>query len=83
MKKVIVYTKNTCPFCIRAKNLLTDKEIPFEEVNLEGNPEELMKLKEKTGWMTVPQIFIGEEMIGGFSELSQLEEKGTLDELVK
>lgn len=80
MKNVVVYTKESCPFCVRAKSLLSQKGVPFTEHNLEGKPSELEALKKRTGWRTVPQIFIGEELIGGFSELAALENSGKLDE---
>lgn len=79
MKKVTVYTTSNCPYCVRAKQLLTTKGIPFEEINLSGKPDELVALKNRTGWRTVPQIFIGEELIGGFSELSELNASNELD----
>lgn len=78
MKKVTVYTTSYCPYCVRAKQLLTGKGIPFEEINLEDKPEELTALKKRTGWKTVPQIFFGEELIGGFTELAQLNSSGEL-----
>lgn len=80
MAKVKMYTKNYCPYCVHAKNLLEQKGVSFEEVNLEGKFEEMADLVEKTGMRTVPQIFIGEELIGGFDELSALEREGKLDE---
>lgn len=79
MKSVKVYTITPCPYCERAKNLLSSKNIPFEEVNLDGKDDELQALKDKTGLRTVPQIFIGEELIGGFSELASLDDSGDLD----
>lgn len=80
MAKVILYTKDWCPYCVHAKNLLKNKGVDFEEYNLEGQYDELAKLIEKTGMRTVPQIFINDEFIGGFSELSALESQGKLDE---
>lgn len=79
VKKVTVYTTSFCPYCVRAKQLLTSKGIPFEEINLGDKPDELNALKKRTGWRTVPQIFIGDELIGGFSELAELESKKLLD----
>ncbi len=78
MKTVKIYSTEYCPFCVRAKSLLKSKNIDFKEINLEGKPEELKALKEKTGLRTVPQIFIGEELIGGFSELSALDQSNQL-----
>ncbi len=83
MAKVIVYSKSYCPFCDRAKNLLKNKGVAFEEINLDDKPDELQALKMKTGQMTVPMIFINEKLIGGFSDLSALEAKNALDPLLK
>lgn len=83
MKQVKVYTTDYCPYCMRAKKLLSSKNIPFEEINLEGKHDELMALKDKTGMRTVPQIFIGEELIGGYTELAALEESGELDSKIQ
>jgi glutaredoxin 3 len=83
MAKVKVYTTEYCPYCTRAKSLLKSKGIDFEEINLEGKYDELTKLKEKTGWRTVPQIFINEKLIGGYTELAALNNQGKLDELLK
>lgn len=79
MAKVTIYTKESCPYCVQAKQLLKNKGVAFEEINLENKPDELMALKQRTGMRTVPQIFIGEELIGGFTELRALETANTLD----
>ncbi|MBN8555585.1 MAG: glutaredoxin 3 [Deltaproteobacteria bacterium] len=80
MKAVKVYTKNYCPYCTKAKILLTQKSVAFEEINLEKkDPDFAQKLFAQTGFRTVPQIFIGDECIGGCDELYELEEAGELD----
>ena len=66
MAKVVMYSKDSCPFCVRAKNLLNQKGVQFEEINLEGKQAELDALKKRTGQMTVPMIFINDKLIGGF-----------------
>ena len=78
-----MYSKSFCPYCVRAKNLLTQKGVKFEEINLDGKLDELDALKKKTGQMTVPMVFINDKLIGGFSELSALESKDELDALLK
>lgn len=83
MAKVTVYTTEFCPYCRSAKALLKGKNIPFEEVNLENKPDELQALKARTGWRTVPQIFIGDELVGGFTELQALDRAGTLEARVR
>ena len=82
-KKIKIYTWGYCPFCIRAKRLLTEEKLEFEEVCLDGKDEQLKELVSKTKYKTVPQIFIGDEMIGGFSELSNLRQSGKLREKLK
>ncbi len=77
-KKIEIYTWGYCPFCVRAKNLLAEKGLEFTEINLDGKDDELVKLREKTGQRTVPQIFIDDSFIGGFSELSALNADGKL-----
>lgn len=83
MANVTVYTTEYCPYCTRAKNLLKQKGVAFTEVNLEGKPDELQALKERTKWRTVPQIFINDKLIGGFTELLALETSNELDKLLK
>ena len=78
-KKVIVYSTRHCPHCIRAKSLLERKNVAFEEVDLTDDDAKRKELEDKTGWMTVPVIYIGDEFIGGANELYELESSGELD----
>lgn len=78
MKPVKVYTTSWCPYCVQAKKLLNDRQIPFEEIDCEGDDALRAWLVEATGRRTVPQIFIGEEAIGGFTDLAALDKKGEL-----
>ena len=78
-KPVTVYTTDYCPHCTRAKNLLKKKNIAFKEVDVTNDSATRDKIQEKTGWMTVPMIFIGDEFIGGADELYALDEAGKLD----
>ena len=82
-KKVTVYTTSYCPYCTRAKNLLKSKNIPFTEVDLTNDQAKRDELEEKTGWQTVPMIFIGDEWIGGSNELHALADSGELDRKLK
>ena len=81
--KVIVYTTEYCPHCTRAKNLLKQKNIPFDEVRLDNDDAKRNELEEKTGWQTVPMIFIGDEFIGGADDLYALNAKGDLDRKIR
>lgn len=81
--KVVVYSKETCPYCVMAKKLLNQKGVTeIHEIRIDLNPEERDKMIEITGRMTVPQIFIGETHVGGFDDLSALNRSGKLDELL-
>ena len=81
--KVMVYTKNYCPFCVHAKNLLEAKGLSYEEVNLEGQQDKLIELVNQTQMRTVPQIFINDKFIGGYSELKAFDDSGELDKLIQ
>jgi len=69
-EKVIIYSFKHCPYCIKAKNLLDKQHIKYKEIEVTN--EELEQLKEKTNMTTVPQIFVGNELIGGFDDLLAL-----------
>ncbi len=83
MNKVEIYTWAYCPFCIRAKALLTKKGIPYTEYAIDGDQDarNAMTLR-ADGRTTLPQIFINQQGIGGCSELYELEETQQLDELL-
>ena len=80
--KVTVYSKDYCPYCDRAKALLKSKGVAFEAIELQDHPGEFEKLKARTGLMTVPQIFVGEKLIGGYSDMAELDREGELDKLL-
>jgi len=79
MPKVTVYTTDYCPFCDAALALLKSKNIPYEEIDV-TKPEAKQALKQKTGWRTVPQIFIDEKLIGGYQELLTMDHRGELEQ---
>ena len=78
MKKVTVYTTKICGFCRHAKQLLETEGIPYEAIDLTTEPDQRMALMAKTGMRTVPQIFFGDELIGGYQELRELQRNGQL-----
>ncbi len=83
MQKVVIYSKETCPYCVRAKQLLESKGATYEEIRIDTHPDERDKMIERAGGkMTVPQIFIGETHVGGCDDLFALEEKGELTPLL-
>lgn len=82
MAKVVIYSKTYCPFCVRAKNLLDGKGVSYEEIMVDSDPQLFADLKKKSGMMTVPQIFINDSLVGGYTELAELDGKGELDPLL-
>lgn len=83
MPKVEIYTKMMCPYCSRAKKLLADKGVDFEEFDITmGGPKRAEMLERAPGSSTVPQIFIGETHVGGCDDLMLLERRGKLDPLL-
>ncbi|HEX9309020.1 MAG TPA: glutaredoxin 3 [Anaeromyxobacter sp.] len=81
--KVTVYTKGSCPFCVRAKRLLERKTVWYEEISVEGKDELRTWLVETTGQLTVPQIFAGDRSLGGYSDLAALDAQGELDPILR
>ncbi len=78
---VQIYSKASCTYCVQAKDLLRGKGAPFEEIELDRTqPERRMEMMQRTGGkMSVPQIFINNHHIGGYSELTELDYEGKLD----
>ena len=82
MAPVTLYTTQACPFCTSAKALLVKRGIAYEEINLARDPDGRAKLQERTGMFTFPQIIIGEQALGGFTELLAADRAGRLQELL-
>jgi glutaredoxin 3 len=81
--RITVYTKQSCPFCVRAKHLLSKKGVAFEEISVEGKDELRAWLVEASGQRTVPQIFAGDRPLGGYTDLAALDAEGRLDPILR
>ncbi len=68
-QKVVIYTKTPCPYCDRAKTYFKNEGVAYEEHNLTEKWDDINALKARTGFMTFPQIFVGEQFIGGYDDL--------------
>jgi glutaredoxin 3 len=80
---IVIYTKSFCPYCDAAKGLLRSKGAPFEEISVDGDRAAQAAMAAKAGGRsTVPQIFIGDEHVGGCDDLHELESAGRLDPLL-
>jgi glutaredoxin 3 len=80
--QITVYTTEPCSFCARVKGLLKARGLQFSEVNLSKDPAGRVELASRTGMMTFPQVLVGDELLGGFSETLSAVESGRLDELL-
>ena len=83
MQSVTMYTTAVCPYCVRAKQILKARGVDaINEIRVDAQPQERMKMMEITGRRTVPQIFIGETHVGGCDDLMALDRRGGLDPLL-
>ena len=82
MTDVVLYGTRFCPFCTAARRLLTARGINFQDVPLENNPALRASVMARSSRNTVPQIWIGDRHVGGYTELLALEDDGELDGLV-
>jgi glutaredoxin 3 len=78
MDDVRIYTTTYCGYCFAAKRLLANRGIAYQEIDVTGDHEARAWLVQATGRRTVPQIFIGTEAIGGYTELKALDRGGRL-----
>lgn len=84
MTNIEIYTKNSCPYCDMAKNLLKNKGATWKEINLSKEPEKTDEMMQRAdGRMTVPEIFIDNKLVGGYDDLAKLEREGKLNQLLE
>lgn len=82
MASVIIYTRQACPYCTAAKDLLANKGVNFVEHDATGKPDLRAEMVEKSGRNTFPQIFINGRHVGGCDDLHALDRAGRLDPLL-
>ena len=83
MQAVKMYTTAVCPYCIRAKQILKAKGVEqIEEIRIDSDPQARITMMNITQRRTVPQIFIGEEHVGGSDDLHALDAEGKLDAML-
>jgi len=81
--KIQMYASDWCPYCSRARRLLQEKGVPFEEIDVDARPEARAEKVARSGRHSVTQIFVGDIHVGGCDELLAREAAGTLDSLIK
>jgi len=79
---VVMYSTSWCPYCERARRLLSSKNAPIQEIDIESAPEKRAEMLQRSGRRSVPQIFIGDQHVGGSDDLAALEAAGKLDALL-
>jgi glutaredoxin 3 len=80
---VTVYVSDWCPYCQRAKRLLSGKNVVFSEINVEDDAKLREEMIARSNQRTVPQIFIGDKHVGGCDDLFELDRSGELDRLIQ
>jgi glutaredoxin 3 len=80
---VVVYLAGWCPYCQRARSLLSKKGVQVREIDVDDDPQLREEMIARSGRRTVPQIFIGEKHVGGCDDLLALDERGELDLLIQ
>lgn len=82
MAKVEVYSSGLCPYCTMAKQLLARKGVSYSEIRVDLDPDKRKEMMTKSRQRTVPQIFINDEAIGGYTDLAALNQSNRLDTLL-
>jgi glutaredoxin 3 len=81
--KVVMYVTGWCPYCMQARSLLESKGVAIEEVDVDAVPGARAEMRSRSGRSSVPQIFIGDNYVGGCDELHELDAAGRLDPMLK
>lgn len=82
MPEIIIYTKDYCGYCHRAKALLDEKQVNYTEIDVTHDAQREQEMRDRSSRTTVPQIFINERHIGGCDDLIALDKSGELDTLL-
>ncbi|MBM5571124.1 MULTISPECIES: glutaredoxin 3 [Deefgea] len=83
MSTITMYSTRSCPFCVQAENLLQRKGLAVNKILVDQNQDDFVTMVERTARRSVPQIFVGNRHVGGFTDLVALEQSGQLDEWLK
>ena len=77
-----MYCTHVCPYCTMAERLLAKKNVPIDKIFVDDAPDQREKMMQITQRRTVPQIFIGDRHVGGYTDLASLDQSGELDTLL-
>ena len=79
MARIEIYTKEWCPYCLKAKALLRAKDIAYDEIDVTADEPRQAEMVERSGMRSVPQIFLDGDKVGGYDDLARLNATGELD----
>lgn len=78
-----MYSTGYCPYCHRAKDIFKNLGLDFDEIEVDRNPELREEMMKRSGRRTVPQIFVGDEHLGGCDDLKAAQKSGDLDSMLE
>ncbi len=82
MSEVKIYATRFCPYCTAARSLFTQLAVPYTEISVDGDRQLREEMTRLSGARTVPQIWVGDQHVGGFTELHALHQNGGLTQLL-
>jgi len=82
MSKIEIYTTPWCPYCSAAKRLFDERQVAYEEIDATDPQVRMAMVQRAKGRRTVPQIFVGEHHLGGYTDVAALDRAGKLMPLV-
>lgn len=82
-QKVVIYTTRLCPYCMAARRLLDSLDLAYENIAVDGDRQLRQHMEDISGRHTVPQIWVGDTHVGGYTELAQLHNSGRLESLLR
>jgi len=80
---VVMYTTSWCPYCARARRLFQAKGVAFTDIDVDSIDGARAEMQQRSGRTTVPQIFVGEQHLGGYDDVQALDDRGELDPLLR
>jgi glutaredoxin 3 len=82
MTKIVIYSKANCPYCEYAKKYFVSKNLAFTEIRIDLDAQKLLEMEQLTKRRTVPQIFINDQLIGGYEDMMALSKSGELQKIL-
>lgn len=81
--RILIYSNKRCTYCAAARMMFTKKGLRFDEIEISGDDDVRKEMERLTGSRSIPQIFINDQLVGGFDELCALDKSGDLEKLLE